>query len=79
MSKSTSVVLGDELAEFIDRQIAKGRYGSSSEMVRAGLRLLEENETRLETLRAALAAGEASGPATDFDFDAFVARKRAGK
>lgn len=79
MSKSTSVVLGDELAEFIDRQIAKGRYGSSSEMVRAGLRLLEENETRLETLHAALAAGEASGPATDFDFDAFVARKRASK
>lgn len=78
MSKSTSVVLGDDLAAFVDRQIARGRYGSSSEMVRAGLRLLEENEARLEAIRAALDAGETSGPATEFDFDAFVARKRAG-
>lgn len=45
-------------------------------MIRAGLRLLEEREAHLEALRAALIEGESSGPATAFDFDAFLARKR---
>ena len=77
MSKSTSIVLGDELSDFIDTQVAKGRYGSSSEVVRAGLRLLEEHEAKLEALRAALIEGERSGTPKPFDFDAFIARKRA--
>jgi antitoxin ParD1/3/4 len=77
MSKSTSIVLGDELSNFIDTQVAKGRYGSSSEVVRAGLRLLEEHDAKLEALRAALIEGERSGTPKPFDFDAFIARKRA--
>jgi antitoxin ParD1/3/4 len=77
MSKSTSIVLGDELSNFIDTQVAKGRYGSSSEVVRAGLRLLEEHDAKLEALRAALIEGERSGTPRPFDFDAFIARKRA--
>ena len=77
MSKSTSIVLGDDLSDFIDTQVAKGRYGSSSEVVRAGLRLLEEHEAKLEALRAALIEGERSGTPKPFDFDAFIARKRA--
>jgi antitoxin ParD1/3/4 len=77
MSKSTSVVLGDELSNFIDAQVAKGRYGSSSEVVRAGLRLLEEHDAKLEALRAALIEGERSGTPQPFDFDAFITRKRA--
>lgn len=75
MSKATSVVIGDKLSDFIDTQVARGRYGSSSEVVRAGLRLLEEHEAKLEALRAALAEGEASGEPEPFDFDKFIASK----
>ena len=46
-------------------------------MVRAGLRLLEDEETKLAALRAALIEGEQSGPSTPFDFEAFVAAKRS--
>ena len=78
MSKNTSVTIGDHFADFIERQVADGRYGSASDVVRAGLRLLEEHETRTEALRAALIAGEQSGPSRAFDFDAFIDRKRLG-
>ena len=76
MPKNTSVTLGDHFAEFIDRQVAQGRYGSASDVMRAGLRLLEEHEIKIEALRAALIEGEESGPSTAFDFDAFIDRKR---
>ncbi|HQN50659.1 MAG TPA: type II toxin-antitoxin system ParD family antitoxin [Phenylobacterium sp.] len=75
MSKSTSFSLGDHFNSFIEQEVATGRYGSASDVVRAGLRLLEERELRLEALRSALVAGEESGPATPFDFDAFLDRK----
>jgi antitoxin ParD1/3/4 len=75
--KNTSITLGDHFAGFIDRQIAAGRYGSASDVVRAALRLLEEREARLEALRSALLEGERSGPSEPFDFDGFIERKRA--
>jgi len=76
MPKNTSVIVGDHFAEFIERQVGEGRYGSASDVVRAGLRLLEEREMKVEALRAALIEGEQSGVSTPFDFDAFVNRKR---
>jgi antitoxin ParD1/3/4 len=76
MGRNTSISLGDHFASFVDRQIAEGRYGSVSEVVRAGLRLLEEQEVKLAALRAALQAGERSGPSEPFDFDGFLAGKR---
>jgi antitoxin ParD1/3/4 len=79
MARNTSVSLGDHFATFIDAQVQAGRYGSASDVVRAGLRLLEEHEAKLQALRAALVEGEESGPSTTLDFDAFVARKRTTK
>jgi antitoxin ParD1/3/4 len=76
MSKNTSFSLGDHFSAFIDAEIATGRYGSASEVVRASLRLLEEREARLNALRAALAEGEDSGSSAPFDFDAFIAERR---
>ena len=70
--KNTSVSLGDHFQAFIEGQVAEGRYGSASEVVRAGLRLLENQEAKLTALRAALKAGEESGFIEDFDFDAFI-------
>ena len=75
MAKNTSVSLGEHFTDFIDDQIESGCYSSASEVLRAGLRLLEESETKLEALRNALIEGEQSGPATPFDFDAFIAGK----
>lgn len=74
MGKNTSFALGDHFVSFIDTQVAEGRYSSASDVVRAGLRLLEAEEAKLNALRAALIAGEESGPSTEFDFDAFIAR-----
>jgi antitoxin ParD1/3/4 len=77
MTKTANVDLGDHFASFIEAQIAQGRYDSAAEVVHAALRLLEEQETKLAALRAALIEGEASGQSTPFDFEAYIARKRA--
>ena len=77
MSRNTSISLGDHFVSFIDTQVQGGRYGSASDVVRAGLRLLEEHEIKVKALHGALQAGEESGDPTTFDFDAFAARKRA--
>jgi antitoxin ParD1/3/4 len=75
-SKNTSFSLGEHFGSFVETQVDQGRYASASDVVRAGLRLLEEQEAKLEALRAALIEGEQSGPSTPFDFEAFIARKR---
>lgn len=72
MAKNTSVSVDDHFADFIERQVQAGRYQSSSDVVRAGLRLLEEHELKIERLRTALIEGEDSGEATPFDLGAFL-------
>lgn len=76
MSKNTSFSLGDHFIGFIEQQVSQGRYASASDVVRAALRLLEEQEAQLQALRAALIEGEKSGEPTPFDFDAFLEKKR---
>ena len=76
MSRNTSIVIGNIQDKFIKSQVKKGRFGSASEAVRAGLRLLEEQELKIERLRAAIAEGEASGTATSFDMDDYLKAKR---
>jgi antitoxin ParD1/3/4 len=79
VGKNTSFSLDEHYSAFIDDEVASGRYRSASDVVRAALRLLEDRETQLRALREALTEGERSGPSTPFDFDAFLARKRAGE
>lgn len=76
---NTSIRLGEHFRAFVSERVAGGRYGSASEVIREGLRLLEEREAKLDGLRRALDEGEASGLAAALDIDAVIrnARKRA--
>ena len=58
MAKNTSVSLGDHFENFVDDRVKAGRFSSASDAVRAGLRLLEQEETKLDLLRETLARGE---------------------
>lgn len=61
MNRNTSIALGKHFDGFISQEVASGRFGTASEVIRAGLRLLEEREQKLSLLRAALLEGEQSG------------------
>lgn len=76
MATNTSISLDTHFTDFIDAQIQSGRFKSTSEVIRAGLRLLEDIETSNELVRRALAEGEKSGEPEEFDFDAFIQSKK---
>lgn len=71
MAKNTSITLGAHFDDFITDQIARGRYASASEIVRAGLRLLEDSEAKLEALRNLLKEGEQSGT-TEYSYQGLI-------
>lgn len=77
MAQNTSISLDEHFSHFLAREVSSGRYRSASEVVRAGLRLLEDQETQMAALRSALVHGEDSGEPEDFDFDGFIASKKA--
>ncbi|MCP3700093.1 MAG: type II toxin-antitoxin system ParD family antitoxin [Aliivibrio sp.] len=61
MARTTSVTIGESLDLFVERMIKTGRYGSTSEVMRSALRLLEQQENQQDLLRNALIEGENSG------------------
>ncbi len=67
MPKNTSITLGEYFEQIIQNSIKSGRYASVSEVVRAGLRLVDEEEKKIRLLRAAIEAGEKSGYVKNFD------------
>jgi antitoxin ParD1/3/4 len=73
MPKDTTLQLETYFLAFIEEMVASGRFSSPSQVVQAGLRLLEESESRIKALHAAIQEGEDSGWIADFDFDEFLA------
>ena len=67
MSHNTSVSLGDYYEGFVAEKISTGRFNNASELIRAGLRLLEEEENRIAVLKAAVEEGIKSGLNMDFN------------
>ncbi len=77
--KTTSVALGPHFEEFIQASILSGRYNNASEVVRTGLRLLEDQEQRMAALRTAIQEGLTSGCVEDFDSKAYLQKMKARK
>ncbi len=77
MGRNTSISLGNHFENFIDSSISAGRFSNASEVVRAGLRLLEEEENRIAALKAAINEGLASGRAKDFNSQEHLASLKA--
>ncbi|WP_372746798.1 type II toxin-antitoxin system ParD family antitoxin [Lutibacter sp.] len=67
MNKNTSISLGDYFDQFVQERIKEGRFKNVSEVIRAGLRLLEEEENKVIALKQAIQDGIDSGIANDFD------------
>lgn len=72
MGRNTSISLGSHFENFIESTVNNGRYGNASEVVRAGLRLLEDEENRIISLRNAIKEGIESGIAEDFEPKKFL-------
>ncbi len=72
MARNTSVTLGEHFDDFVHEKINAGRFQSVSEVVRAGLRKLEEDEIKLQALRDKLQAGEDSPLVDGFNGDKFI-------
>ncbi|HTN08777.1 type II toxin-antitoxin system ParD family antitoxin [Agriterribacter sp.] len=79
MGRNTSVSLGDYFEDFVDTRISEGRYKNASEVIRAGLRLLEEEENRVTALKNAIREGIASGIAKKFNSKKHLETLKANK
>ena len=79
MGRNTSVSLGDYFEDFVESRISIGRYKNASEVIRAGLRLLEEEENKITALRKAISEGIESGKAKNFDAQKHLKSLKAGK
>jgi len=79
MGRNTSVALGDYFENFVDSKVSAGRFKNASEVIRAGLRLLEEEESKLIALRNAIQEGINSGVAKNFDPKKHLAKLKSAK
>lgn len=79
MSRNTSISIGDYFDGFIQNRISAGRFKNTSEVVRAGLRLLEDEENRIIALSAAIQEGIESGIAYDFNPKSHLEKLKAKK
>ena len=79
MSKNTSVYLGIHFDSFIESQLTDGRYRNASEIIRAGLRILEDEESKLIALRIAVKEGIDSGIAKDFNAENHLQKLKKNK
>ena len=79
MDRNTSISIGDYFDRFIKSRISTGRYKNASEVVRAGLRLLEEEENKIMALRASIQEGIESGIAQDFDPEGHLKKLKTNK
>ena len=77
MERNTSISLGSYFDDFIKSRISSGRFKNASEVVRAGLRLLEEEENKTAALKEAVGEGIDSGTAFDFDADSHLKKIKA--
>lgn len=78
MARTVTVALGPHYEEFIRENIAGGRYNNASEVIRAALRRLEEDETQLAALRSAIDEGDSSTDMVGFDEETFIEEMRSG-
>ena len=79
MGRNTSISLGNHFESFIEHTISDGRFNNASEVVRAGLRLLEDEENKIISLRKAIQEGIDSGIAEDFEPTKFLESLKARK
>ena len=79
MSKNTSVSLGNYFESFVHESVSEGRFKNASEVIRAGLRLLEEEEHKVIALKNAIQTGIDSGIAKDFNAEDHLAQLKASR
>jgi antitoxin ParD1/3/4 len=79
MGRNTSISLGDHFEDFVDKRVSTGRFKNASEVIRAGLRLLEEEENKISALKSAIVEGLDSGNVKNFDPKKHLSKLKAAK
>lgn len=79
MGRNTSVSLGEYFEDFVESKISEGRYKNASEIIRAGLRLLEDEENRVKSLKNAINEGIESGLVINFKAQQHLSSLKADK
>ena len=79
MGRNTSISLGNYFENFVDTSVSEGRFKNASEVIRAGLRMLEEEEDKIILLKKAIKEGIESGIVKNFDAKNHLESLKAGK
>jgi antitoxin ParD1/3/4 len=79
MGRNTSISLGDHFENFVDSKVSTGRFKNASEVIRAGLRLLEEEEMKIVALKKAIKVGIDSGLARNFNAKSHLEKLKSAK